>query len=333
MFLKTAEVRATLEMLLTDSSVTNDTKARIRGILERQLSSVNVVFNLNATRKLVVLLEKLSREFQTVDITAEYALFSIRHVIRRLEEMRSEEEFEHILNEAKKVPGAIDNRREDRQRKLPRWMNDGEMMLMEGLQAPDTSSYNPNTEQMRRSYYAAIDAILTSLNDRFEQEDLSLLKTIEQILLNATKTRGVSLDGLTSSLVDKDALKIQLDDLPTILGLYNIEQKTKITEVTQISTIAEIFNAMPSAKKQCSEVHKLIMLYYTVPLASASCERTFSCMRRLKTWLRSNSGGNHLNNIMFANIEKQYLDMVNINQVACEFSQANERRIKYFGKY
>ena len=110
--------------------------------------------------------------------------------------MRSEEEFEHILSEAKKVPGAIENRCEDRQRKLPRWMNDGEMMLMEGSQAPDTSSCNPNTEQMRRSYYAATDATLTSLSDRFEQEDLSLLKTIEQILLNATKTRGVSLDGL-----------------------------------------------------------------------------------------------------------------------------------------
>ena len=133
--------------------------------------------------------------------------------------------------------------------------------------------------------------------------------------------------------MDKDALKVQLDDLPAILGLYNIEQKTKITEITQISTIVEIFNAMPSAKKQCPEVHKLIMLYYTVPLTSASCVRTFSCMRRLKTWLQFNSGGNHLNNIMFANIEKQYLDMVNINQVTCEFSQANERRIKYFGKY
>ena len=74
-FQKTAEVRATLEMLLKDPSVTNDTKARIRGILERQLSSLNVVFNLNATRKFVALLEKLSKESQTVDITAEYALF------------------------------------------------------------------------------------------------------------------------------------------------------------------------------------------------------------------------------------------------------------------
>ncbi len=157
---------------------------------------------------------------------------------------------------------------------------------------------------MRRSYYEAIDAILTGLNERFEQEDLSLLKSIEQILLSAMKKRGVPLSGLTSSFIDKENLKTQLDNLPTIIGLYNVEQK-KITETTRISTIAQIFNAIPSAKKQCSEVHKLIMLYYTVPLASASCECAFSCMRQLKTWLRSNSGGNHLNIIMFANIEKE----------------------------
>ena len=151
-----------------------------------------------------------------------------------------------------------------------RWSNDADRKL---TCKSDTSAYNyPNTEQMRRSYYAAIDTILISLNEGFEQKGLSLLKAIEQILLNATKTRGVSLDRLTSSLVNKDALKIQLDDLPTIVELYNVEHKTKITEITQISTIAKIFNAMPSAKKQCSGVHKLIMLYYTVPLASASCE-------------------------------------------------------------
>ena len=140
---------------------------------------------------------------------------------------------------------------------------------------------NLNTEQMRGSYYEAIDVILTGLNERFEQEDHSLLKSIEQILLSAMKKRGVPLSGLTSSFIDKENLKTQLDNLPTILGLYNVEQK--ITEVTRISTIAQIFNAIPSAKKQCSEVHNLIMLYYTVPLASASCERAFSCMRRLKS--------------------------------------------------
>ena len=132
-------------------------------------------------------------------------------------------------------------------------MNDGEMMVTQGLNVSFTTN-DASIEQMRRSYFEAIDAILTSLYEQFEQEDLSLIRTIEQILLNATKKRSVSLDGLTSSLVNKDALKIQLDDLPTILGLYNINQKTRITEITNISAIADIFNAMASAKIRCPRI-------------------------------------------------------------------------------
>ena len=75
-------------------------------------------------------------------------------------------------------------------------------------------------------------------------------------------------------MANKDAVKIELDDLPTVLGLYDVEHKTKIDETNQISTITEIFNEMSSAKEQCSEIHKHIMLYF----ASASGERTFSCM-------------------------------------------------------
>ena len=140
--------------------------------------------------------------------------------------MRSEEEFNLILNEAKKLPGAMESSCEGRQRKIPRWMNDGEIVLTQGLDVSVTTN-NANTEQMRRSYYKAIDAILTSLKERFEQEDLSLLRTIEKILLNATKKRGVSLDGLSSSLVNNDVLKIQLDDFQQSLGSITLIKKDK----------------------------------------------------------------------------------------------------------
>ena len=340
-FEKSAELRATLERLQKDTSITADTKARVRGILRQQLSSLNVLFNLNATRKLLVLLEKLSKELQAVDISAEYGLFSIRHVLRRLQEMRSDEEFEFILDEAKKVFALMEWERSEivnsRQRKIPRWMEDNEMFLTEHLPVTDAATdNNAITTEMRRSYYQAIDAIVSSLTERFEQDDLSLLKYIEELLLTSMKERGVSLDDLSSSLtsfVDKELLKSQIDDLPTILGLYNAEHKKTITEVTRISTVAEIFSAMPSAKIRCSEIHKLIIYYYTVPLASATCERTFSAMRRLKTWLRSNMKGNHLNDIMFANIQKSYIDMVEVEKIAKEFAEKNEKRIKYFGKY
>jgi hypothetical protein len=43
---KSAELSATLKMLQTDPAVSNDTKVRILGILERQLSSLDVIFSL-----------------------------------------------------------------------------------------------------------------------------------------------------------------------------------------------------------------------------------------------------------------------------------------------
>ena len=79
----------------------------------------------------------------------------------------------------------------------------------------------------------------------------------------------------------------------------------------------------------------IIMLYYTVPLASASCERTFSamCVDSKPGCGASKTGGNHLNDIMFANIQKRYMGVVEIHAVAKEFAERNERRITYFGKY
>ncbi len=78
---------------------------------------------------------------------------------------------------------------------------------------------------------------------------------------------------------------------------------------------------------------QMMQLYFTIPLNSASCERTFSAMRRLKTWLRASTGANHLNHIMFANIQKENMDRVVIKSVAKEFAEKTETRLHYFGKY
>ena len=284
-------------------------------------------------RKLIVLLEKFSKELQAIDISADYALYSVQHILQRLHEMRDNKEFKRILDEAKSISG-IEEASADgaRKRKVPSWMESGDSMLTEMLHTTVTV-HSGSIGDMRQSYFEAIDVIVESINRKFEQEDLTLIKTIGQILLRSMIERGYPIDTLEHVLINKDKLRVQLDDLPTILGMYNVDRKKKITSISRVSTIAEIFNSMPAAKKQCSEVHKLIKLYYTIPLTSASCERTFSAMRRLKTWLRVNTEANHLNNIMFANIQKKDLDKVDIKSIATEFSEKNERRMDYFGKF
>ena len=77
----------------------------------------------------------------------------------------------------------------------------------------------------------------------------------------------------------------------------------------------------------------MLNLYYTIPLTSVTCERSFSAMRRLKTWSRVNTVAILLNDIMFANIQKAQMDDLNIKAVAQEFANKNEERIYYFGSF
>ncbi len=118
---------------------------------------------MNATRKILSLLEKLARELQAIDITADHAVYSIKHVLqRRLEELRSMSEFNRILDEANTIPsvrGAYSGTA-PRPAKVPKRFNDGSFMLTDGLpQRQDETG----EARMSKSFYGAIDAVPVSL--------------------------------------------------------------------------------------------------------------------------------------------------------------------------
>ena len=178
--------------------------------------------------------------------------------------MRCAEEFESILKEAKNVLGLAGDIDGPRHSKIPRRLDDS--VIFSRLPAREEA----NISKMRQSYYETIDALILSLHERFNQKEFSIVKTMEDVLLSSVKGRNVSLSNLLSGHLDNELLEGQLNSLPTILGLYNTECKNKIKSVTHVSTLAEVFNAMPAAKIHCSEVHKMLKLYYTIPLTSAN---------------------------------------------------------------
>ena len=66
---------------------------------------------------------------------------------------------------------------------------------------------------------------------------------------------------------------------------------------------------------------RLIVL---MPVTNASSERSFSTMKRLKTYLRSTMGQTRLNYLMILNIE-----ILDFTAVANEFVQGSEHRLQY----
>ena len=71
---------------------------------------------------------------------------------------------------------------------------------------------------------------------------------------------------------------------------------------------------------------QLLRLFATLPVTTASAERSFSQLRRLKTYLRSIMGEEHLTGLALVNVYTGY--EVDMDAVVNHFKEAKPRRIQ-----
>lgn len=218
-------------------------------------------------------------------------------------------------------------------RKIPRKLASTGVVVTENMTLGGATKEISEQQSLKQAYFEAIDAMKLSLTERFDQQGMTAVCNIETCLLSASNKRELPapIASLNIPFVDALGLETELRGLPVIINLFNATADVRIKDITKVSTLCDIFNAIPAAKVANPQIHRLLMLYHTMPLATASCERSFSVMRRVKTWVRSKSGQNHLNNVMFAHIHKDIMDKINFEMVARAFINLNEDRKKYFG--
>ena len=90
-------------------------------------------------------------------------------------------------------------------------------------------------------------------------------------------------------------------------------------------------NDMTSSKCMFSEVCMLLRILLTIPVTTSTAERTFSTLRRLKTFLRSTMTQKRLNHVMLLHIYKEKTDKIDLTKVATKFVSVNDRRRTFFG--
>ena len=119
--------------------------------------------------------------------------------------------------------------------------------------------------------------------------------------------------------------------LPDLVNTENEKQAIPIQHVTSVSTICELFNSNHFAKTMLCEVHKLMVIYLTVPMTSATAERSFSSLRRLKSYLRSTMTQKKLNHVTLLHVHKKRTDEIDVSSIVQSFISANSRRQCFFG--
>ena len=100
--------------------------------------------------------------------------------------------------------------------------------------------------------------------------------------------------------LDLEILRAELKILPTTIKKYQIQNIN-----VKVNNLVNLIELLEKYKLAFNETYKLATIVITVPVSSAACERTFSCLRRLKNYMRNRMTNERLNNLASISIEKK----------------------------
>ena len=179
-------------------------------------------------------------------------------------------------------------------------VNEGPSMRREEL--CDNSS---PTLKCRQLYFQIVDTILVQLDARFSE--MARVKFIQlgdpQMFQNHHETFPTSaFDMLISSygqFFDRTRLRNELTTLYSPHHEHTFPRKT----------ISELIRSMVEneTKEILPEAYELLCLIGTIPAITASAERSFSCLKRIKTYLRNTMTQHRLSALAMASIEAEIL--------------------------
>ena len=294
--------------------------AKARGLLI-QMESFELYFSLKLSFVVFAAAEQLSINLQAKDTTVGEGLKGARLLRSHLSTLRSDNKFSAFYDDVlQSSQGLTDDPVLPRYRnlKIPRRLEDGSQ----------PHRFARPKDRYRHAYFEALDQACGEIERRFDQSDLSVVLEIESLLINSANGQHTLAPELHQILgkyhIDIDRLKMQIAMLSdTISTAFDGSIKT----VTNVRTIADALNQSSIVRGMLNEVDKLVQVYFTFLVTSATAERSFSSLRR------SSMTAQHLNNLFLLYIHKSLTDSLDLETVARDFASVNTRRINYFGHF
>lgn len=104
------------------------------------------------------------------------------------------------------------------------------------------------------------------------------------------------------------------------------------TKPKSLAAAVKLVAAMEKpAQLMVPETVELLRLLLTLPASSATAERSFSALRRLKTWLRSTMSQQRLNAAAICAVHRERVAQVDTGRIITSFVQLNTGRQRVFG--
>ena len=312
-----------------DTVTDTEVKSRLIGV-SAQMKTFNFFFGTLLGELVLKHSDNLSRTLQHDDISAAEGQEVAALTISTLQSIRSDSMFDLFWEKVQRLREAdgvdIDPPVLPRRRKAPKRLEVG---------CGEPSHAQSPKDMYRRFYFEALDLVITAVKNRFDQPGYQTYKNLQELLLQAARGQDYHKEfeyvvNFYGSDFESSQLDTQLQHLSTHFKSCSAKQSA-----VSLKDVCNYLQSLSKAQRSFySQVVVLITLILVMPATNASSERSFSALRRVKTYLRSTMSQPRLNSLMVLHVHKELTDRLNLLDVANEFvANKLEHRLNIFGKF
>ena len=177
------------------------------------------------------------------------------------------------------------------------------------------------TGRLINSYYPILDCLICGLDNRFSNESAVIFRGISALCPGGQTFLSTHDLKNYATAYSLNAADLQ-HEIPIV-------KKLIIKQPDPPKSMAEFLSFLCSYKAVFDCLFNLLLISVTLPVTSASCERSFSKMKLVKTFLRNSMNDDRLSDIALLSIESSRAEKVDLENFVDEFDSHHEnRRIK-----
>ena len=301
------------ESVLEERAADAEIMARIIGV-NTKMQTFHYLYGLLLAEMIFRQTDNLSRALQGEQLSAADGQRLAQQVITTLRKLRSDRDFDLFFAkvEQKRVELNIPEGKTSRPRKRPARFDE------------NRSTYTHITnikEESRVAYFEALDLAINGILNRFDQPGYKIYMKLENILLKASKNEPY-----------EEELKSVREMYESDIEMYALETElitlSRSGVAVHVRSVKEFLGLYKSNMNKVlyPQLGKILKLILVLPATNAVSERSFSAMRRVKTFLRSSMSQQRLNNTMMLHVHRERLDQLDEQSVISEFVSHHTNR-------
>ncbi|KAL4127212.1 hypothetical protein QTP88_011403 [Uroleucon formosanum] len=282
------------------------------GILN-QIQKCQFLIFIIILKEILGIINILSTSLQSKTATLGKARNVVNGVIQSFICLRSDDEFSKLwatvveLAEKHNILLEVSHIGSKRKRAQPVHLNEFHLETTTGAEQDDQINASDSIELYYRCtvYFPIIDTIINNLRYRFSEESLEMASSID-------------------CFMEMDYEKSQY-----FINHYKVVMNINLNLLK--SEMLVLKNCLPSnynhiiVKNICKEptfpnVYKMLQVALTIPVSSATCERSFSSMRCLKNWLRASMEQQRFTDLAILNIERDIVNKITSSEILEKYS-------------